>query len=54
MKRNALLPVAQAQRNKSKKEVETGYFMFWLCLLKYLFVVGMDYRKSVAPVCQQP
>lgn len=31
-------PLAHAQRNESKKEVETGYFMFRLYLLKYLFV----------------
>lgn len=32
-----LFPLAHAQRNESKKEVETGRFMFRLYLLKYLF-----------------
>lgn len=36
-----------AQRNESKKKVETGYFMFRLYLLKYLFVGGwMGYRNN--------
>lgn len=43
--RNVLLPVAHAQRNKSKEKVETGYFMFWLYLLKYLFVWGNGLQK---------